>query len=790
MMRAGDSAAGAKERMEDRTGRWLAGRYRLDRRLATDMTGDRYEAWDGAALLRVVVHLLAPAMLESPDAIARYEQQVNRLHALDHRSIVAVHGIEREGATLFLVLDAPPGQSLAAAMREREKPFSPEAAGRILRPVADALDTLHADGLAHRQITPETITVGPDGAGVLAPPAFVPPGMDAVVFGPSAFLSPEQATGDVVTAASDIYALGAVLYEMLTGACPFIGEQTDRPPVAPRVHAPALSEQANRALLSALNPHPAARPPSATLLIAAIVGAGRGAGQATTALPRGMDATYPVRLPPSAFAPMGERDHTGLFSTPEIPGTEAVVRRRSLTVPPVLAVFTVLVIASALVLGTLVVRRNATLSTQQGHYAAAEAALARGDDDTAIAEFTAAGPYRDAPARVRAAQTEKAQRANYDAGSAAFGQEDYTVAADAFGRAGTFRDAPQRRADALRLADQKQAYADGQRALTQEDYTTAAADFARASDYKDAPQQATRAQLLIGQQRQYQTGIEALAREDYATATAAFRAAGDYKDAPQQATQADKLRAQKAAYDAGAAAFTREDYKTAKQQFAAAGDYKDAPARAAQADQEEMLLAKYTSAQTHLRASQWKDAYAELQEIAKVRPDYKDVSAVIGHLENDVVNPTSVDIFAVLNPSNGYQAAWVPVNNLIGQPVTWLYVVARQSGANGRPDQISAVSIALVATQGSKEALNGETPVVASNSNLRDTNALRAGEKLFIATEKGQTFEVAEFGKYRARLTVTNLVLPLKIPGNDSAGSTTASFSRLVVDVTLTPKTP
>jgi hypothetical protein len=801
MMRAGEDVAGETGQMEDRTGQWLAGRYRLDRRLATDTTGDWYEAWDGASLLRVVVCLLAPALLEPPDAVARYTEQADRLRTLDHRGIVTVRGIERDGAALFLVRDLPPGASLAAALREQEAPFSPEAAARLLGPVADALDALHADGLVHRQVTPNAISVGPDG-GVLSPPAFVPPGMDAAVFGPSAFLSPEQAAGEAVTGASDIYALGAVLYTMLTGSPPSTEE--DEPPeiagaervqwerlhhlaTASRLHVAALSPSADRALQNALDPNPAARPMSAALLITAITGAGREGARETVAIPRetsddtiahfpAADATRPVPLSPDDFAP-------------EMPERHAGDRRRPRGFP-VLALFTILVVASVLVLGTLVVKRNMALSARQNHYAAAEAALARGDDDTATTEFTAAGDYQDAPARARAAQTEKAQRTSYDAGVAAFSQGDYTAAADAFGKASTFRDASQRRIDALRLADQKQAYADGQRALVQEDYPTAAAAFARAGDYKDAATQATQAQALIGEQRQYQTGMDALTREDYATATAAFRAAGTYRDAPQQATQAEHLRVQKTAYDAGAAAFAHEDFKTAKQQFVAAGDYKDAPARAMQADQEDLLLAKYTSAQTHLRASQWKDAYADLQEIKKVRPDYKDVPAVISHLENDVANPTTVDVLSVLNPINGYKEAWVPVNNLIGQPLAYLYVTARQSVSDGRPDLVSAVSIAIVATQGTKEALNGETPVLAANSDVPDKSALRAGEKVFVTTDKGQTFEIAEFGKYRARLTVTNLTFPLKVPGNDSAGTTTTSFNRLTVDVTLTPKTP
>jgi len=628
--------------MEDRTGQWLAGRYRLDRRLTADSTGDRYEAWDGAALMQVVVHLLAPAILESPDAATRYEEQVGRLPTFDYQGIVAMRGIEREGTTLFLVLDLPPDDTRAAV---------------------------------------------------------------AAMDGKGAWETAAIRRGDTIAS---------------------LPVETARPsPVAP-----------------------------------------------------------------SQFRSPDDADHADLFSAPETPVVHPGGGRRRPKALPVLALFTVLVVASALVLGTLVVKRNTALAAQQSDYATAEAALGHGAYDTAIAAFTAAGAYRDAPSRAQSAQTEKEQQANYDTGMAAFGQGEYPAAADAFGKAGSFRDAPQRQVDAVRLADQQQAYADGQRALAQEDYPAAAAAFARAGDYQDATRQATQAQSLIGQQRQYQTGMDALSHEDYATATVAFRAAGAYKDAPQQAAQAEKSRVQKGAYDAGAAAFTRADFKTAKQQFVAAGDYKDAPARAGQADQEDMLVAKYALAQTHLRASQWKDAYADLQDIKKIRPDYRDVAAVISHLENDVVNPTTVDALTILNAVNGYTETWVPVNNLIGQPVTWLYIAARQTASDARPDQISALSLSLVAAQGAKGALNGEIPVLAANPDVPNKNMSRAGEKVFVATDKGQTFEITEFGKYRARLTVANLAFPLKSAGNDSAGPDTAFFSHLTVDVTLTPKTP
>lgn len=803
--------------MEDRTGNWLAGRYRLDHRLSEEITGDRYDAWDGEYLLRIVVYILAPSLLEAPDAFARYERQVHEIRRLASPGLVPVRGIARDDATVFLILDDLPGRTLAMAIRERNAPFTPTEAVRILRPVAAALDALHATGIAHRHVSPATIALAPEGIGILTEPAFAPPAMDGALFGSSFLLSPEQYGGRVPTGASDTYLLGAVLYEMLTGSPPFTGarapqgvdptqripwEQVNLPPVLPRARNPLLAPRLDRVVLSALHPDPAQRPATAVRLLAEIADEEAEPAHRTTALPRDRAATATVAaIPPpdgtramestrpTATAARQSSDNassTDAVEMPEIPSQQAVTGRHTFTVP-VLAALTVVVLLSAVVLGTLLVRRNNTLTMQQNHYITAEAALGRGDYDIAIAEFGAAGAYRDAPARTEAARAEKEQFASYDAGVAAFGQEDYPTAADAFGKAGFYRDAPQRRADALRLADQKQAYTEGRNDLAREDYPAAATAFARAGTYGDAPRQALQAQTLIGQQQQYNAGQDAVTRQDYSTAAAAFRAAGNFKDAPTQAMRAEQLRTQKTAYDAASAAYAREDFKTAKQQFEAAGNYQDAPARAAQADQEETLLVKYNSAQASLKASQWKDAYATLQEIAKVRPDYKDVSAVIGHLETDVVNPTPVDTSVFFNQRNGYTEAWVPVNNLIGQPVTWLYIQSRLA-ADARPDQISAISLSLVAKEKSTSLLNGDIPILATSSDLRDKNTLRAGEKLFVATGKGQTFDAPEFGKYRLRLAITDAVIQPRTGSGDTAGPSIPVFSRLTFDVTLATK--
>lgn len=806
--------------MEDWTGRWLAERYRLDRRIGTDATGDWYEAWDGAYFLPVTVQILSPAARGGSELLTPYRQQAGRLRRIALPGLLAFHDIAQDDDTVFLVLDELPGRTLAETLRERERPYEPLAAARLLHPVAEALDVLHAAAIVHRHVNSTTVMVTPERAGVIREPAFIPPDQDAALLGAGAYLSPEQAAGGAVDARSDVYALGALLYELLTGASPFTGasappgvptdegirwEQRHRTPPAPRSGHP----QWDAAILSALNPDPAARPPSATDLIGALLDIEETASvprideadSATAALPRGETAAlYVPRGAVSVARPVAARSRSPATTAPETPGDEPRLpdgytggpppRRRSAWVP-VLAILTLLVLAGAVTLGIVTVRRNQTVSMQQDHYTRAEFALGRGDYDTAIAEFQAAGSYRDAATRAKAAQTEQEQKANYDAGVAAFGREDYAAAADAFGKAGTFSDAPQRRSAAERLAEQKQAYQEGQAALAKEDYGTAASAFARAGNYKDAANLTTQAQTLLAQQRQYQTAQDAFAKEDYATASAAFLAAGNFKDAPARAQQADKLRVQKAAYDAGTAAFAKEDFKTAKDQFLAAGEYKDAQSRAAQADQEGMLLDKYTSARNHLQASQWKEAYGDLQAIKQVRPDYRDVPDIINHLENDVVNPTTIDLGAALNQGNGYKEAWVPVNNLIGQPVVWLYVVPTLSWQkDGRPDLIGAISLYLVSKQGNTvtNALNMDVPTLATTSDLKDTAALPPNGKLFAITDKGQTFDVQNFGKYLAHLTVQNVAIQQSASLRENQTTASPVFTRLVVDVTLAPK--
>src|SRR3954451_6597009 len=103
--------------MEDWTGRWLAERYRLDRRIGTDATGDWYEAWDGAYFLPVTVHILSPGARGDSETLTPYRQQAGRLRRIRHPGLLSFHDIVQDGEALFLVLDELPGPSLATVQR-------------------------------------------------------------------------------------------------------------------------------------------------------------------------------------------------------------------------------------------------------------------------------------------------------------------------------------------------------------------------------------------------------------------------------------------------------------------------------------------------------------------------------------------------------------------------------------------------------------------------------------------------------------------------------------------------
>jgi TolB-like protein/Flp pilus assembly protein TadD len=220
-------------------------RYRILAKLGDGGMGVVYEAEDGELGRRVAIKFLPEGAAASGDALERFRREARAASALDHPNICVVHDVGRHAGRPFLVMERLKGQTLRHAIGERGMPI--ERVVALGEQIADALEAAHRAGIVHRDLKPANLFVTERGdAKVLdfglakfgagepsgAPAADAPtvPGEFLTAagrrLGTVAYMSPEQARGETVDARSDLFSLGVVLYEMLTGRQPFAGANT------------------------------------------------------------------------------------------------------------------------------------------------------------------------------------------------------------------------------------------------------------------------------------------------------------------------------------------------------------------------------------------------------------------------------------------------------------------------------------------------------------------------------------------------------------------------------------
>ncbi len=207
----------------------LNGRYRLMAQQGSGGMAVIYKAVDLALGRTVAVKILRPSLTNDPEFLKRFRQEARNVANLSHPNIVTVHDVGQDGGTHYIVMEYIDGEDLKHQIRTAA-PFSIDRALSIAIKICAGVGYAHRAGLVHADVKPQNVLVTEndnvkvtDFGIAQALTATKPRERQRIVWGSPHYFSPEQAQGDPPTPASDVYAIGIVLFEMLTGRLPFVG---------------------------------------------------------------------------------------------------------------------------------------------------------------------------------------------------------------------------------------------------------------------------------------------------------------------------------------------------------------------------------------------------------------------------------------------------------------------------------------------------------------------------------------------------------------------------------------
>jgi Tol biopolymer transport system component len=261
------------------------GPYEVLRLLGVGGMGEVYQARHTQHGRLVALKVLPPVLARRRDMMGRFWRDVEVIQRLHHRNIVRVYDYGQADGLSYMALEYVDGGSLAERL-QGGRPLDPAWAIRTAEQVASALDCAHRQGIVHRDVKPSNILLAQDGRVVLTDFGIargkglvrVTATGDAV--GTPAYMAPEQIRGLEPDARADVYALGVVVYEMLTGRVPFGGDTAavmyahiSQPPPPLRRWNPALPARLERVVKRALAKHPHQRYASASQFVQALAAA-------------------------------------------------------------------------------------------------------------------------------------------------------------------------------------------------------------------------------------------------------------------------------------------------------------------------------------------------------------------------------------------------------------------------------------------------------------------------------------------------------------------------------------
>jgi eukaryotic-like serine/threonine-protein kinase len=314
----------------------IDGRYRVLHRVGSGGMADVVCAEDLQLGRKVAIKLLHRRFAQDEEFVERFRREASSAAGLQHPHVVAVYDRGAWDNTYYIAMEYLEGRTLKKLVQE-EAPLAPARAIDLTIQILRAARFAHKRGIIHRDLKPHNVIIDGEGRAKVTDFGIAKAGASDMtqtgsIMGTAQYLSPEQAQGHPVSAPSDLYSVGIILYEMLTGRVPFEGEsavtialkQVSEVPVPPSRHNPAVPPALEAVVLRALEKDPARRFADADEFIAALEHAGQGilpppATAATTVL----QATGPMIPipPPGAYQEVAQVEQR-YYGPPEPPVDE------------------------------------------------------------------------------------------------------------------------------------------------------------------------------------------------------------------------------------------------------------------------------------------------------------------------------------------------------------------------------------------------------------------------------------------------------------------------------------
>ncbi len=313
----------------------LNNRYRLVAQQGSGGMAVIYKAVDQALGRTVAVKILRPSLITDPSFLERFRNEARSVAKLAHPNIVTVHDVGQDGNTHYIVMEFVVGQDLKKLIRT-EAPFSIERALNIAIQISAGIGYAHRSGLVHADVKPQNVLVAEGDVVKVTDFGIAQALSDAaigerqkVVWGSPHYFSPEQAQGERPSPASDVYSVGIVLFEMLTGRLPFIGADQqelalahirDTPPHVTDFN-PSVPVQLDQIIQKVMSKEPASRYRTADQLGRILISYRKQGHQVTGGIASSVSPSLPRQQPAGAPPTMPAQQVTS--SPPTQPSQQA-----------------------------------------------------------------------------------------------------------------------------------------------------------------------------------------------------------------------------------------------------------------------------------------------------------------------------------------------------------------------------------------------------------------------------------------------------------------------------------